>query len=304
LPERSTTTAGRLTLLPAADENRPPSPASQMVMARTSHPDAFHDVVFGLDAGWFDRSIDAAFPVGVLRTIDEWQSELTAAGLRQHHVVSVGGEQPFGLLAVAAAHASAAREHVNGASHDGPHKAAIQVAGTVTADIDALRKRLQVRLGFAPTWTNGHGGDDADGAAQDRVLLVNADAGLQEALEHLTAAVRTAAQAGTRLWVVCAQDTFVAAAVRAAARTASNEYADLAIRCVEIESGLRAEDAADRLADIVRRPPAEREIVIGASGVSVRRVRRGGRPHTGAEHAEPRRRGACLAKGDAGNSTR
>jgi acyl transferase domain-containing protein/NADPH:quinone reductase-like Zn-dependent oxidoreductase/acyl carrier protein len=309
------------------------APGGALICA-APHPDAFHDVVFGLDAGWFDRSIDAAFPVGVLRTVDEWQGELTAAGLRQHHVVSVGGEQPLGVLAVAAAHASVAPQFVKGASHDGPHKAAVQVAGTVTADIDALRTRLQVRLGFAPVWTNGHGGgDDAGGAVQDNVLLVSADAGLQDVIEHLTAAVRSAAQAGTRLWVVCGQDTPVASAVRAAARTAANEYADLEIRVVEIggrcpivpsplegegqgggdrravepesssvskptNAGIpptpdpspqggggfftEAEDAADRLAEIVSQAPAEREIVIGASGVSARRVRRGGRPPTGA----------------------
>jgi NADPH:quinone reductase-like Zn-dependent oxidoreductase/acyl carrier protein len=254
--------------------------AGGALICAAPHPDAFHDVVFGLDAGWFDRSIDAAFPVGVLRTADEWQGELTAAGLRQHHAVSVGGEQPFGLLAVAAAHVGAAAQHVNGVSHDGPHKAAVQVVGAVTTDVDALRARLQVRLGFAPVWTNGHGGDDADGAVQDSVLLVNADAGLQEAIEHLTAAVRSAAQAGTPLWVVCVRDMPVASAVRAAARTASNEYADLAIRCVEIDSGMTAEDAADRLAEFVRRAPVEREIVIAGDGVSARRVRRGGRPHT------------------------
>jgi NADPH:quinone reductase-like Zn-dependent oxidoreductase/acyl carrier protein len=262
------------------------APGAPLICA-APHPGAFHDVVFGLDAGWFGRSVDAAFPVGALRTIEEWEGELAAAGFVERHVGPVGGEEPLGLLAVAVARADAGLAHVNGAGREGAHQAAVRVIGRATAEITALRTRLQARLGFAPVWRNGHAGDDhAAEEVSDTVVLVGESAELQEAIEGLITIVKTTAASASRLWVVCRANIPVSIATRAAARTAANEYGDLDIRFVEI-GGLAAEDAADRLAEIVRAPPEEREIVIAAGGVSARRLRRGSKP----ARARPARKG-------------
>lgn len=255
------------------------APGAPLICA-APYPGAFHDVAFGLDADWFERSVDAAFPVGSLRTAEEWQGELAAAGFVQRHVASVGGEEPLGLLAVAAAHAGVEHRHVNGAGYGEAHKADVLVIGRATAEIAVLRTRLQARLGFAPVWTNGHAnGSDPDAhEAGDHVVLIGEGTGLQDAVENSIGAVKAAAVGASRLWIVCRAEAPVAAAVRAMMRTAANEYSEIDARFVEIDSGLGAEEAADRLAQIVRAPPEAREIVIAAEGVSARRVRRGSKP--------------------------
>ena len=279
-------------------------PGAPLILA-AAHPDAFHDVVFGLDAGWFSRSVDADFPMGALRTIEDWKGELAAAGFVQRHVVAVGGEEPLGLLAVARACAGLA--HVNGSRHgETAHKTVVRVIGGATAEMAALQTRLQARLGFAPAWTNGHAssdGHDAD-AAGDTVALIGEGIGLQDAVEGLTHAVTMAAAGASRLWFVCRADVPVMAAIRGTMRTAANEYADLDMRLVEIDGRLEAEDAADRLADIVRAPPEDREIVIAARGISARRVRRGSKPAREGRAQQRKAAGACSARAGAGSSIR
>lgn len=259
------------------------APGAPLICAAPA-PGAFHDVVFGLEAGWFARSVDAAFPVGALRTGEAWQSDLAAAGFTQQHVAPVGGDEPLGLVVVAAARTGARPEHASGADHDAPRAVTTQIVGTVTPELIALRTRLEARLRFTPAWTNGHAsgnGHDTARDGADAVVLVGGD-GLERAVEGLTEAIRCAAAIeASRLWVVCSGHAAVRAAIRAYLRTAANEYPDLDMRCVEIDAALEPEEGADRLAALMRSPPGEREIVVGPDGVSVRRVRRGLAPAGG-----------------------
>lgn len=259
------------------------APGGPLICAAPA-PGAFHDVVFGLEAGWFARSVDAAFPVGALRTGEEWQSDLAAAGFTQQHVAPVGGDEPLGLVVVAAARAGAFLEQASGADHDAPRAVTTQIVGPATAELNALRTRLEARLRFVPAWTNRHANGNGHDTARDGAdvaVLIGGD-GLERTIEGLTEAIRRAAAIeASRLWVVGSGHAAVRAAIRACLRTAANEYPDLDLRCVEIDAALEPEDAADRLAELMRRPPDEREIVVGPDGASARRVRRGLAPAGG-----------------------
>ena len=50
-----------------------------LLLAVETAPDAYHDVVFGLEPSWFARSLDAQFPIGALRTAQEWLGDLRRA---------------------------------------------------------------------------------------------------------------------------------------------------------------------------------------------------------------------------------
>lgn len=51
-----------------------------LMIAAEPNPDAFHDVTFGLDETWFERSLNADFPMSALRSSEEWLTTLQRAG--------------------------------------------------------------------------------------------------------------------------------------------------------------------------------------------------------------------------------
>ena len=64
-------------------------PAGLVVLAEAA-PDAFHDVVLGLDPEWFSRSASADFPVGPLRTAEDWTRVLAQSGFGDVELVPIG----------------------------------------------------------------------------------------------------------------------------------------------------------------------------------------------------------------------
>ncbi|MCW5744746.1 MAG: SDR family NAD(P)-dependent oxidoreductase [Alphaproteobacteria bacterium] len=105
------------------------------------------------------------------------------------------------------------------------------------------------------------------------------------------------ALAGTstvRLWIVCSgalngvvdgqAPNPVQCGLWAMARVIQNEFADIDVRCVDVDPSLASDAAASRVAEVVAEPGEERELRLDAHGRSAPRLLRGGilpEPRTG-----------------------
>jgi len=61
-------------------QSRPYLAPGALIIAVEPRPDAFHDVVFGFEESWFCRSASPVFPLGALRSSEEWLQALKNAG--------------------------------------------------------------------------------------------------------------------------------------------------------------------------------------------------------------------------------
>ncbi len=128
-------------------------------------------------------------------------------------------------------------------------------------------------------WTAAAG---ADAARAGLVFLARAEGqgGLARCLAELALVLETVRATGCRLWVVvrglrageAALVDPVAEAVWSFARVATNEYAGLDLRLVDLALDLDAAAAANGLADLIAAPGDETEVLVDACGVSAVRL--------------------------------
>jgi acyl transferase domain-containing protein/acyl carrier protein len=95
-----------------------------------------------------------------------------------------------------------------------------------------------------------------------------------------------AGRGAARLWIVCsgAVDGVVNDAAPnptqtglwGMARVLQNEFAHIEVRCIDVDPSMAMDVAADRLADAIAHPTAERELRLHPAGRSALRVQRGG----------------------------
>jgi acyl transferase domain-containing protein/NADPH:quinone reductase-like Zn-dependent oxidoreductase/short-subunit dehydrogenase/SAM-dependent methyltransferase/acyl carrier protein len=239
-------------------------------------PDAFHDVVFGLDEDWFDRSLHPSFPIGHLRTREEWVSDLESAGFTGCDAIPLGDSH---ILAVATG-----RKESNARSHPHPEIARPEAQVVQLEPIGGRRSALYAALRnqFSPA---------DESAARDIVALAEDVADTTGNLSSLIAArlknladllTAPSPQSRRRVWIVCSgggvgerNASPVASALWAFGRTAANEMPELDIRLVGIEDTVSPEQCAEGLAALMQAPIRDRELVITRQGISALRIRRG-----------------------------
>ena len=263
-------------------------------------PSLFRDLVYGQTADWWARSASPDFPTGMILPETDWSQTLREAGLTDETVHAIDG----GVLISA----------VNTKARAAPAADMVSRSLLVVADADAqtfanlLQQRLQHTARVVPFHV-------ADGRTPQRVRQValgevsdalrggqpvtdiafvanarsaNGSAGaLTRTLAAMIQLARAAQQDDRlRLWILCAGALSGIADDRGpnptqtglwmAARVIQNEFPDIDVRCIDIDSQLALDVAASRTAEAIAHPSADREVVLGAHSESALRVLRGG----------------------------
>ncbi|MGF3026773.1 SDR family NAD(P)-dependent oxidoreductase [Methylobacterium aquaticum] len=267
----------------------------------------FRDLVFGLNAGWFDA--DGAVPVGRLDDVAGWQRALSAVGLVKvaaDRAVTRNGNDLL-LLAEAPPRPRAASGQtfafVIGSEDEFAAETASSLATLLVAsgvhvsiilDSEASLRELERETPDTVVYLAGafnRGGEPAE-RLRERCL------GLKRCVEHL-------GTRQTRLWVVCPGATRdrgglacgVEAGVWAFTRTLANEVASLDVRRIDLSTAISSKRAAERLRDLILSGTPETEIVVDDDRTRVVRFSQGARP---ARRSGPAAPAARLERGTTG----
>ncbi|MFZ0854411.1 MAG: SDR family NAD(P)-dependent oxidoreductase [Hyphomicrobiaceae bacterium] len=145
------------------------------LLAAEATPDAFHDLVFGIDAT--DRSLAAEFPLGMLRTGSEWTRDLARAGFADPKAFALGRDGASGSFLLAAAAALRARSLPSEADAEGQRAALparfelIPTSGKTEAAFAQRLARALASLGGSLAPSQGHGANGStpgNGNGHDR----------------------------------------------------------------------------------------------------------------------------------------
>ena len=265
-----------------------------LVIAAVTPPDTFHDVVLGLDPGWFTPGSPGALPVGRLLSVPAARRRLTSAGFDV-----VGTSSDDVSLLIGRLDTTANGKHLPAERSAGQRLVTLAALGTgpdgLTASIARVLRSegVEVAGGTAVPLANGKvdvllgqdvAGDlmlassTADPAADPTKLL-------RERLAALTAVLHRIGERTARLWIITAgalrdqtgdgDGCSVNAAIAAFARTAANEMPKLDVRVVDHAAGLDGVAVAQRIARLIAAPGTETEIVLRAQGLAVLRAERG-----------------------------
>ncbi|WP_407942745.1 SDR family NAD(P)-dependent oxidoreductase [Methylobacterium ajmalii] len=248
----------------------------------------FRDMVFGLDAGWFE--VAGNLPVGRLDDVAGWQRSLSAVGLVKvaaDRAVTRNGNDLL-LLAEAPPRPKAAAGQTFAfvigsedefAAETASSLATLLVAGgvhvSIILDSEASLRELERETPDTVVYLAGafnRGGEAAE-RLRERCL------GLKRCVEHL-------GTRQTRLWVVCPGATrdrggpacSVEAGVWAFTRTLANEVASLDVRRIDLSPSISSKRAAERLRDLILSGTHETEIVVDDAATRVVRFAQGARP--------------------------
>ncbi|MGX7703234.1 SDR family NAD(P)-dependent oxidoreductase [Methylobacterium sp. Gmos1] len=248
----------------------------------------FRDMVFGLNAGWFEIAGDV--PVGRLDDVAAWQRSLSAVGLVKvaaDRAVTRNGNDLL-LLAEAPPRPKAAAGQtfafVIGSEDEFAAETASSLATLLVAsgvhvsiilDSEASLRELERETPDTVVYLAGafnRGGEPAE-RLRERCL------GLKRCVEHL-------GSRPTRLWVVCPGATRdrgglacgVEAGVWAFTRTLANEVASLDVRRIDLSTAIPSKRAAERLRDLILSGTPETEIVVDDDRTRVVRFSQGARP--------------------------
>ncbi|KMO22683.1 type I polyketide synthase [Methylobacterium platani] len=248
----------------------------------------FRDMVFGLDAGWFEMA--GTVPVGRLDDVAGWQRSLSAVGLVKvaaDRAVTRNGNDLL-LLAEAPPRPKAAAGQTFAfvigsedefAAETASSLATLLVAGgvhvSIILDSEASLRELERETPDTVVYLAGafnRGGEAAE-RLRERCL------GLKRCVEHL-------GTRQTRLWVVCPGATrdrggpacSVEAGVWAFTRTLANEVASLDVRRIDLSPSISSKRAAERLRDLILSGSPETEIVVDDDATRVVRFAQGARP--------------------------
>ncbi len=236
-------------------------------------PDAVVDFLLGTEPDWFARSADPAFPVGRMPSTDETRSSLLAAGCCRVETVELADGGTLLIAQAPDVEANAATGRTVRLLEAGASLLAGALAGAFAAR-GVVLEQADVAASLAPS--------DADlvlladgAGANDRARIEDGVLRLARLL-----ADQPEGAAKPRLWLVVrgahtAPLDPVADALWGFARVATNEYADVDIRLVDVAPGLAEADAAARVAGLIAAPGIEREVLFDAEGAEVLRVRRG-----------------------------
>ncbi|GLS45765.1 type I polyketide synthase [Methylobacterium brachythecii] len=245
----------------------------------------FRDMVFGLDADWFEGT--AEMPHSRLEDVAGWQRVLSGAGLvgvTADRAASTNGND---LLLVAEAPVRALAPHGQSfafvigsedafAAETASSLATLLVAAGVHVSIildseqslrELERENPDTVVFMAGAF--GHGGEAAE-RLRDRCLS------LKRCAEHL-------GSRQTRLWVVAPGATrdrggyhvAIEAGLWAFSRTLANETATLDVRRVDLSPALTTEQASQRLCGLILSGTPETEIVLDEDGTRVVRFHPG-----------------------------
>jgi acyl transferase domain-containing protein/NADPH:quinone reductase-like Zn-dependent oxidoreductase len=269
-----------------------------------TEPDAFHDVVLGLLPAWFERSLSSEFPVGALRSAEEWRICLERAGFDVVKTHALAGKGSGLGIILARARASGAANVIRlGANRR------VRL-GTIGALTDrGLLARLGAELAARGVEV-AHGRNKANLAAvngahhepgrtklngaeprQDVVLLArmaeterDESGAIAVAMLEIRDVLASFGDARGRLWLLLPGGAAgiapgqgggaAAAALWAFARAAANEFAGVEIRLVDWLPELSEEQAGARIAELVLHPTPEFECVVGRTGLNALRVAR------------------------------
>lgn len=278
-------------------------------------PGAFPDVIFGLRADWFARSVAPEFPVGRLRSADDWVADLREARLGDSEAVPLATAAASALLVLAAARRRPAEEPA--AEKAGPvvlvcdGTAACQsLAKALARQFEAAGRTVTLVDGEAGK-RNGNGASKAAAWGEARPLGVELAKGAAEgkqaadivdlaglvldgsgATAAITARIgltlglaRSINEKAARLWVVApgalqgvaegGADRPEQAAIGGFLRVLKNETRGLDLRLLDIAPDLSTDVAAAAIAREIMAPRADTELVVSASGTFAPRLRHG-----------------------------
>ncbi len=225
----------------------------------------FRDFVDGLKPGWFTAS-PADFPIGCLRTADEWKDALQRAGFGASRTLNVRKAGDVTTLLLAEAPVSVPQSSPEEASED-------------TNLIEALKRQF---ASGERTKILLEGGNEA-------VILLGHDKSGRDKAEALAArcldiksSVESLAPDQKSIWFIFrgafgshesgAGPQPVAAGAWAFTRTLANEQPSLDIRRVDIAPDVSAAEAAMKLRQLLLSATKETEFSISRLGLSVVRA--------------------------------
>jgi phthiocerol/phenolphthiocerol synthesis type-I polyketide synthase C len=258
-------------------------------LAAEPEPNALWDTVFGQTEGWSDRH-----GVSPLRSAEEWQAELAAAGFRAVGCTTlVSAPWPSAIFWGSAPHRT----------ESAPRAPARPRAVTLLAEDSVFAAAVQARLaatghqvrrerdpGF---FAAGSGGAARDDGEVGDIIFLAAEApatedGVVRAAQQLPRLARLAAWAAERgapLWVVTcdAQQATVSTTANAAvgaalwglARVLVNELPGLSVRLIDLNSTVAPAERTRQIAGELVADTPETEIVWTPRGRHVPRLRAG-----------------------------
>jgi acyl transferase domain-containing protein/NADPH:quinone reductase-like Zn-dependent oxidoreductase/acyl carrier protein/NAD(P)-dependent dehydrogenase (short-subunit alcohol dehydrogenase family) len=264
-------------------------------LATEPEPNAFWDVVFGQAESWWSK--DGTSP---LRTGDEWQNLLAAAGFKAcgsapltaapwPSAVVWGGapgrKEPglrnlpkprsLTLIAEDSATATALQDQLTATGHTVSRERDLLLDLSTSDTGDDRSSEIILLTGDAP--------DDSEGSVERAAKLLAAMARLAQ----------RAAERQARLWVVTrgAQQTgssavgtaAVGAALWGMARVLINETPGLSVRMIDVHTAASAAECARQIADEFSADTQENEVVLMLQGRHVPRLRKGLPPRWAAQ---------------------
>jgi phthiocerol/phenolphthiocerol synthesis type-I polyketide synthase C len=250
-----------------------------LLLAIEHPPSLFHDLIFGLDPDWFATSTPD-FPVGLLRTANEWKTELTRAGLTQCETRSIHCGARIASFLIGEAPAAPARPERKAATQTTD----LQVA-LLLADIPTNALAESIGHAFTATGILVETALTDISVSQGNRVAIQLFAATREAVDPVSAlttqclAMKNVAEqftgAKATLWLVfqgAEEHDPVVRGLWTFSRTLANEFPHLDIRRVGITNDMSCDQAALQIRDLILSGTAETELHIATSGISALRI--------------------------------
>lgn len=284
-------------------------------------PTAFTDVIFGIQDGWFARSLSPEFPIGRLRSAEDWSADLGEARFGEAAAVPLATESCSATLVLCAARRRPAAESGGAArpeailvSNDASAAladalaSALEAASRTVHRLDVPAVRLNGKTASAP-WGAAAAlpvdiakGEPKPGAAVDVVDLTGlalTDASgadpISARLGTVLALSRAVAERAARLWILApgalqglvegGHDAPEQAAVAGFVRVLTNETRGVDLRLLDVAAEFATEEAAAAIVRELGKARPDTEVVVTRRGVFAPRLRQG--LELGTHRAEP-----------------
>jgi len=276
-------------------------------------PNSFHDLIFGIDPSWFSQTAAADFPIGPRRGSKEWESLLDNFGFEQTVISQFpDGISALACIVSTTSPKTKADDVTQSTDQSAVNFPAPKIAslsklsknGASTGFEAALETMLLAHAEsyghllaskhdeIAQAWLYQHEGSSLNGGKEPFALCYLPDVSdihpPQELLEarimYLSRFLTDLTGGQLELWMIIPNGAGYLgadnqrggqAALWSFMRTAKNEFPNLNIKCVDINTGSDVLSCMKGLIDLIKQGSAETEICLDAGQCSALRVHQG-----------------------------
>lgn len=265
-----------------------------LLVAIEFEPSLFRDFIFGVEPDWFSAGIDD-FPVGLLRDPAEWEKTVRSAGFIDTETASVRCGKDLATLIVAEAGAQPSDVAVDAVAAANIQNTAstIEPGNNYEQDLALHLRHLLPSSAVNAQIASGNSNFASSGLATSEFIFhivpaANSSSDDVEALCERCISLKSCldqiGSTNTSLWLLFRGTVFapksnsptmvdpVATGMWAFARTLSNEFPNLKVRCISIAPAISASAAAKRICQILESRTPETEFYLDEVETKVLRV--------------------------------